>query len=181
MDGHQALSASQIKRFSSAFRKFDTDKDGNINGKDLGKILRYIGHNPTEAEIQVRRCKLRCDDTVCGWEKVGVVHCSQLVSCFQEMIANADKDGTGTLDLIEFLQMMKEKISDQNKEEEIGEAFRVFDIVIGDNLDTRVILSLQDRNGYIDRRELGLMMKFMGEPVTQEEIDVRSSRSYLTN
>ena len=129
MDGHQALSASQIKRFSSAFRKFDTDKDGNINGKDLGKILRYIGHNPTEAEIQVRRCKLRYDDTVCGWEKVGVVYCSQLVSCFQEMIANADKDGTGTLDLIEFLQMMKEKISDQNKEEEIGEAFRVFDIV----------------------------------------------------
>ena len=31
---------------------------------------------------------------------------------------------------------------------------------------------IQDRNGYIDRRELGLMMKFMGEPVTQEEIDV---------
>ena len=45
------------------------------------------------------------------------------------MIANADKDGTGTLDLIEFLQMMKEKIREQNKEEEIGEAFRVFDIV----------------------------------------------------
>merc|ERR1712119_4170 len=102
-----------------------SDKDGNINGKDLGKILRHIGHNPTEAEIQ-------------------------------EMIADADKDGTGTLDLIEFLQMMKEKIREQNKEEEIGEAFRVFDI---------------DRNGYIDRRELGLMMKFMGEPVTQEEID----------
>ena len=34
------------------------------------------------------------------------------------------------------------------------------------------IFYFQDRNGYIDRRELGLMMKFMGEPVTQEEIDV---------
>ena len=45
------------------------------------------------------------------------------------MIAAADKDGTGTLDLIEFLQMMKEKIRDQNKEEEITEAFKVFDIV----------------------------------------------------
>ena len=45
------------------------------------------------------------------------------------MIATADKDGTGTLDLIEFLQMMKEKIRDQNKEEEITEAFKVFDIV----------------------------------------------------
>ena len=91
------------------------------------------------------------------------------------MIANADKDGTGTLDLIEFLQMMKEKIREQNKEEEIGEAFRVFDIV---SLEWAMIwldlniLNFQDRNGYIDRRELGLMMKFMGEPVTQEEIDV---------
>ena len=45
------------------------------------------------------------------------------------MIASADKDGTGTLDLIEFLQMMKEKVRDQNKEEEITEAFKVFDIV----------------------------------------------------
>ena len=31
----------------------------------------------------------------------------------------------------------------------------------------------QDGNGYIDRRELALMMRFIGEPVTQEEIDVR--------
>ena len=146
MDPDQSLSSDQIKRYSRAFHRFDTDRDGNINGKDLGKILRYIGHNPTEAEIQ-------------------------------EMIATADKDGTGTLDLIEFLQMMREKVKDQNKEEEIAEAFKVFDIVrytrriTKRNLNTRKIF--QDRNGYIDRRELGLMMKFMGEPVTQEEIDVR--------
>lgn len=98
MDPDQSLSSDQIKRYSRAFHRFDTDRDGNINGKDLGKILRFIGHNPTEAEIQ-------------------------------EMIATADKDGTGTLDLIEFLQMMKEKVRDQNKEEEICEAFKVFDIV----------------------------------------------------
>ena len=91
------------------------------------------------------------------------------------MIANADKDGTGTLDLIEFLQMMKEKIREQNKEEEISEAFKVFDIVSLEWWIMRLDLNIwyfQDRNGYIDRRELGLMMKFMGEPVTQEEIDV---------
>ena len=54
-DHDQSLTAAQIKKYSSAFRKFDTDKDGNINGKDLGEILRHIGHNPTEAEIQVRK------------------------------------------------------------------------------------------------------------------------------
>ena len=32
--------------------------------------------------------------------------------------------------------------------------------------------SLQDGNGYIDRRELAHMMRFIGEPVSQEEIDV---------
>ena len=98
------------------------------------------------------------------------------------MIATADKDGTGTLDLIEFLQMMKEKIRDQNKEEEITEAFKVFDIVrfsTNDEIEKSIAkLLFKDRNGYIDRKELGLMMKFMGEPVTQEEIDV-SSKSLL--
>merc|ERR1712156_12951 len=121
----QGLSCEQIKKYKAAFNKFDSDKDGVINGKELGKILRYIGQNPTEAEVQ-------------------------------EMIEDADKDGTGTLDIIEFLQMMREKVKEQNKEDEIKEAFTVFDV---------------DGNGYIDRRELALMMRFIGEPVSQEEID----------
>ena len=53
MEPDQSLTSDQIKRYSRAFHKYDTDRDGNINGKDLGKILRHIGHNPTEAEIQV--------------------------------------------------------------------------------------------------------------------------------
>ena len=32
---------------------------------------------------------------------------------------------------------------------------------------------LQDGNGYIDRRELALMMRFSGEVVSDEEIEVR--------
>ena len=45
------------------------------------------------------------------------------------MIEDAFKDGTGTLDIIEFLQMMREKVKEQNKEDEIKEAFTVFDVV----------------------------------------------------
>ena len=47
----------------------------------------------------------------------------------QEMLETADKDGTGSLDIIEFLQMMREKVKEQNKEKEIAEAFTVFDTV----------------------------------------------------
>ena len=79
--------------------------------------MRYIGHNPTEAEVQVY-LKSYLNSNIKKQNPFP-----------KEMIATADKDGTGTLDLIEFLQMMKEKIRDQNKEEEITEAFKVFDIV----------------------------------------------------
>ena len=44
-------------------------------------------------------------------------------------MSRADKDGTGTLDLIEFLGMMRDKIKEENKESEINEAFKVFDTV----------------------------------------------------
>ena len=40
-----------------------------------------------------------------------------------------DKDGTGSIDFPEFLMMMKLKVQDQNQEEDIREAFRVFDNV----------------------------------------------------
>ena len=45
------------------------------------------------------------------------------------MINVVDKDGTGSIDFPEFLMMMKMKIQDQNQEEEIREAFKVFDNV----------------------------------------------------
>ena len=47
----------------------------------------------------------------------------------QDLMSRADKDGTGSLDLIEFLGMMRDKISEENKESEINEAFKVFDTV----------------------------------------------------
>ena len=73
------------------------------------------------------------------------------------MVNEVDKDGTGSIDFPEFLTMMSLKINEENAEEELREAFKVFD---------------GDGNGFIDRKELGLMMRFMGETLTEEEIQV---------
>ena len=43
------------------------------------------------------------------------------------MANEVDKDGTGSIDFPEFLAMMAMKINEQNAEDEIREAFRVFD------------------------------------------------------
>ena len=45
----------------------------------------------------------------------------------QDMVNEVDKDGTGSIDFPEFLAMMAMKINEQNAEDEIREAFKVFD------------------------------------------------------
>ena len=47
------LTEDQIGEFQDAFTLFDTDHDGIITTKELGSVLRQVGLNPTEAEIQV--------------------------------------------------------------------------------------------------------------------------------
>ncbi|XP_023347175.1 neo-calmodulin [Eurytemora carolleeae] len=119
------LTDSQLKKFKAVFNRFDEDEDGVVSCKEVGKILRNLGYNPSDAELQ-------------------------------EMIRLADKDGSGALDFPEFLNMMKERIKEQNEDDDIKNAFKLFDT---------------DGNGYIDRKELRVMMRFIGEPVTEDEIE----------
>ncbi|KAH1185999.1 hypothetical protein KIL84_018748 [Mauremys mutica] len=74
----------------------------------------------------------------------------------QDMIGELDLDGSGTIDFPEFLSMMARKMRDTDSEEEIREAFHVFD---------------EDRNGYISVAELQQIMTNLGEKLTDEEVD----------
>lgn len=74
----------------------------------------------------------------------------------QDMINEVDADGNGTIDFPEFLTMMARKMKDTDTEEEIREAFRVFD---------------KDGNGFISAAELRHVMTNLGEKLTDEEVD----------
>ena len=93
-----------------------TDGDGEITTYELGVVMRSLGQNPTEAELQ-------------------------------DMINEVDADGNGTVDFPEFLTMMAGKKRDTDDEEEIREAFKVFD---------------KDGNGYISAAELRHVMINLG-------------------
>jgi Ca2+-binding EF-hand superfamily protein len=50
------LTEEQIAEFKEAFSLFDKDGDGTITTKELGTVMRSLGQNPTEAELQDMVC-----------------------------------------------------------------------------------------------------------------------------
>merc|ERR1712098_730207 len=99
-------------------------EDGSVDSSQVSSIMRAIGQNPSDAEIQ-------------------------------DLVNQVDKDGTGSIDFPEFLMMMSLKADAENAEDEIREAFQVFD---------------GDGNGFINRQELAVVMGNMGESLTPAEI-----------
>ncbi|KAK3581615.1 hypothetical protein CHS0354_017504 [Potamilus streckersoni] len=48
----EKLTQDEIEEFKKAFRLFDKDGDGTIMIKDLGNVMRSMGQNPTESELE---------------------------------------------------------------------------------------------------------------------------------
>jgi calmodulin len=46
------LTEEQIGEFKEAFSLFDRDGDGTITTNELGTVMRSLGQNPTESELQ---------------------------------------------------------------------------------------------------------------------------------
>ncbi|KAK3578520.1 hypothetical protein CHS0354_007775 [Potamilus streckersoni] len=46
------LTDDKIREFKEAFKMYDKDNDGLISTQKLGAVLRALGNNPTEIEIQ---------------------------------------------------------------------------------------------------------------------------------
>ena len=72
------------------------------------------------------------------------------------MLNEVDTDGNGSISFDEFLALMARKMKDTDTDEEMVEAFKVFD---------------RDGNGLIQKDELKKVMEIMGEEVTNEEIE----------
>ncbi|XP_049873795.1 calmodulin-A-like isoform X2 [Pectinophora gossypiella] len=74
----------------------------------------------------------------------------------RDMVKEVDQDGNGTIEFNEFLQMMSKKMRGADGEDELREAFRVFD---------------KNNDGLISSVELRHVMTNLGERLSEEEVD----------
>ncbi|KAK8930561.1 putative calcium-binding protein CML13 [Platanthera zijinensis] len=72
-----------------------------------------------------------------------------------EMIAEVDKNGSGTIDFDDFLYMMTDKIEERDSEEDLKKAFHIID---------------HDNDGRISVEDIMTISKELGESFTHEEI-----------
>lgn len=126
----ERYSDAQIREMREAFRLFDKDGDGSISTDELGTVMRNLGQFPSSDELST-------------------------------MIKEIDIDGDGTFSFEEFVQVMANigGISEQSvedEEEELRQAFRVFD---------------KSGCGYITASDLRAVLQCIGEDLTEDEID----------
>lgn len=73
------------------------------------------------------------------------------------LVIEYDVNGDGTIDFDEFVEMMtKQNLENVDQTAEIKEAFKMFD---------------RDGNGYIDMKELRMVITRIGQPLTAEDAD----------
>ncbi|XP_060605591.1 neo-calmodulin-like [Ruditapes philippinarum] len=123
------MSSSSLQKIADEFREifkvFDQDGGGTITTKELADVMRGLGQNPTEQELN-------------------------------HMVKMVDSDNDGEVDFDEFVKLIARKLQSVDVEEEILEAFRVFD---------------KDGNGSISKDELRVAIRTLGEKVKEDELD----------
>jgi calmodulin len=125
---------------------------GTIDAHELGTVMRSLGHQPTDEDIEDMIREV-CYRRLLDWEPFNQSFLLSSLCLF--LVPKADKDGNGTIDFAEFIHMMPSQEKDDNAEEEMLEAFQVFDT---------------DGNGSITADELRQIFSNLGESLTDEEI-----------
>ncbi|RID58592.1 LOW QUALITY PROTEIN: hypothetical protein BRARA_F01882 [Brassica rapa] len=123
------LTDDQISEFKEAFSLFDKDGDGCITTKELGTVMRSLGQNPTEAELQDLMNEADADGngTIDFPEFLNLMAHEGLIQwkSLKKPSGFFDKDQNGFISAAELRHVMKnlgEKLTDEEVDEMIREA-----------------------------------------------------------
>ncbi|GLB41004.1 putative calmodulin mediates the control of a large number of enzymes, ion channels and other proteins by Ca(2) [Lyophyllum shimeji] len=79
------LTEDQIQEFKEAFALFDKDNDGTITHDELGTIMRKLGQNPTDAELDSMIREVDADNS-------GTIDFNEFLNMMAKNIQGMDDD-----------------------------------------------------------------------------------------
>ena len=97
--------------------------------------------------------RIKVGDIENAMKKMGHAFKSEFLEKLDDLI---DTEGTGYIDLEEFLKIVKKKMQEDEDERELREIFRVLD---------------KDKKGEVNVSELRWILKNLGDDLTEEDID----------
>ncbi|KAL5198335.1 hypothetical protein ABZP36_001847 [Zizania latifolia] len=129
--------------------ELEREKNGDIHDKSSGVDVGLLDAEPGSSS-----CKGTIDakELNVAMRALGFEMTEEQIN---QMIADVDKDGSGSIDYEEFEHMMTAKIGERDSKEELTKAFRIID---------------QDKNGKISDVDIQRIAKELGESFTYQEI-----------
>jgi len=131
MTGLETLTEEQIEEFKEAFFSVDKDADGTLNPQEFQDLMRSLGQNPTEPELQDMINEMDVD-------KKGTIDFPEFLNLMgrkmqygdthedlTEPFRAFDKDGNGLIsveDLRRVLISLGEEVTDEEADKMMGEA-----------------------------------------------------------
>ena len=133
----RTLNKAQLDEIKEAFDLFDTTGSGNITTQDLKVALRALGFEPAKTEIK------------------------KLIQSLKKPIVNArtdyadkDKEGSITIDYLDFVEIMTTKMSEPDTQGELEKAFILF----------------SGQKDHIELDDLKIVANELGEEMTDDEL-----------
>ncbi|XP_021344883.1 neo-calmodulin-like, partial [Mizuhopecten yessoensis] len=120
--------------YKEAFNMYDKDHDGIISTQKLGAVLRALGHNPTEIEMQEMIDEIDSEDTgSVDFESFLDVVMSRDIDdedherALREAFKMFDRDGNGYIDAEE-LRLCMMNLGEKLTQDEVEEMIREVDV-----------------------------------------------------
>ena len=127
---NENLMEEQVAEFAEAFSLFDSDDDGMVSHQEFGTVMRSLGQNPTDAQIQRMLKQFAANESTIDFPEFLDVMEIQMKDCsgeqdIVEAFRNFDNGNSGFVsnaELKHVLLNLGEKLTDEEVDEMIREA-----------------------------------------------------------
>ena len=143
-----SLSEETKADYMDAFNMFDTNHDGTINSQKIGELMRKLGKNPTESQLN----QIIGNIAKNGSKQIGF-------DDFVELMEQKNKENDPEIEIINMFQIFNKENNGLISNEELFHIIRTFGETLTDEEIREIITEADvDGDGFINYEEFVRMM-----------------------